>query len=121
MFDATGEGIKIMHESKKKSIDHREALLQSYAANPMQAVEDVLELAREANELEDRVKELEEYRDRLAHEAAYLAGAYPVLDCRICDYSEFCPRNETRIEPDFDICKAAILNICKPDMKEAEE
>lgn len=43
----------------KKSIDHDEALRQAYAADPMQAVADVHELTRQANELEDRVRELE--------------------------------------------------------------
>ena len=45
--------------SRQKSIDHREALLQSYTEKPSRAIDDVLELARQANELEDRVKELE--------------------------------------------------------------
>lgn len=55
MFDAIGEGHKIM----QRSISNDEALLKAYAADPMQAVIDMHKLAREANELEDRVRELE--------------------------------------------------------------
>ena len=38
--------------SRQKSISHEEALRQAYAADPMQAVLDMHELARQANELE---------------------------------------------------------------------
>ena len=54
----------------KKSISHEEALRQAYAANPMRAVEEVLELARQANELEDRVKRLEAENAALKRELA---------------------------------------------------
>lgn len=54
----------------KKSLSHEEALRQAYAADPMQAVVDVLELAREANELEDRVKALEAENAALKRELA---------------------------------------------------
>lgn len=50
----------------QKSVSNDEALRQAYAADPMQAVIDMHELAREANELEERVKELERQRDWLA-------------------------------------------------------
>lgn len=56
--------------SRQKSISHEEALRQAYAANPMQAVEEVLELARQANELEDRVKKLELENAALKRELA---------------------------------------------------
>lgn len=90
-------------------ISHLATCAKGEAEKAFEAVKVLVEYARE----------LEEYRERLNCEAAYLARAYPVLDCRVCDYSMFCPRNETRIEPDFDLCKAAILNSCKPDSEEA--
>lgn len=61
MFDAIGEGHKIM----QRSISNDEALRQAYAADPMQAVIDLHELARKANELEDKVRELEKEKEQL--------------------------------------------------------
>ena len=43
----------------KKSIEHWEAMKQDFAEHPDHAVEYVRELVRQANELEDRVQELE--------------------------------------------------------------
>lgn len=77
------------------------------------------DLIAENRTLRERVRELEEYSERLNHEAACLIGSFPTMDCRHCDYSSWCGRDETRIEPDFDICKAAILNFCKPDSEDA--
>lgn len=61
MFDAIGEGHKIM----QKSMSHDEALREVYAADPMQAVVDLHELSREVNELEDKVRELERQNKEL--------------------------------------------------------
>lgn len=90
-------------------ISHLATCAKGEAEKAFEAIKVLVEYARE----------LEEYRERLNHEAACLIGSFPTTDCRICDYSSWCGRNETRIEPDFDLCKAAILNSCKPDSKEA--
>lgn len=62
--------------SRQKSIDHDEALRQAYAADPMQAVIDMHELARQANELEDRVKELEAENAALKRDLAAAMEKY---------------------------------------------
>lgn len=69
--------------------------------------------------LQKRVRELEDNIEMLTHEAACLIGSMPTLDCRICDYSAWCGRDETQVDPDFYMCKEAIFNFCKLDSKEA--
>ena len=58
----------MFERTPKKSIDHWEAMRQDFAAHPERAVEYVRELVRQANELEDRVKELEAENANLQRE-----------------------------------------------------
>ena len=77
MFESIGEGHKIM----QRNIGHAEALWEAYDADPMQAVGDVLELTRQANELEDRIRELEAQRnwlaERIHRKNTVMYGKYP--------------------------------------------
>jgi hypothetical protein len=75
MFDAIGEGHKIM----QKSVSHDEALREAYAADPMQAVIDMHELAREANEIEEKVRFLVAKNVALKKRLAEYSGKLAVL------------------------------------------
>lgn len=81
MFDAIGEGHKIM----QRSVSHDEALRQAYAADPTQAVIDMHELAREANELEDRVLELERHNAGLEARIRFLTEERDTLEWELND------------------------------------
>ena len=77
MFDAIGEGHKIM----RRSVSHEEALWEAYDADSMQAVSDVLELTRQVNELEDKVRELE-------RRCKWLEGHLNLKNANIADLKE---------------------------------
>lgn len=58
---------------REKSIEHWEAMRQSFLDNIDNAVEMMQELIRQTNELEDKVKELEDASEFEARVAAWLA------------------------------------------------
>ena len=66
-------------------------------------------------ELIARVRELEEWCNRAIDEAGYLLGCMPALDCRVCDYHDYCPEPMPGFEPDIETCRATMRNFCNPN------
>lgn len=91
-------------------ISHLATCAKGEAEKAFEAVKVLVEYARE----------LEETCGNLNRETVNLMGSFPVTDCRICDYSYWCTREKTQIDPDFDMCKAAILNFCEPDLEDMD-
>ena len=73
---------------------------------------------------EERICELEAENARLKKQCAHLANdviaaaqdyGAPMSDCRSCEYDRYCERKPGQIEPNWDMCEAAVLKSCEPE------
>lgn len=88
--------------------------LERLAEKPDCNTDELITLADAVRPLIERVRELEEMSDRAIDEAGYLLGCMPTLDCRVCDYHDYCPEPMPGYEPDIETCRAAMRIFCDP-------
>lgn len=67
-----------------------------------------------------RIRYLERMVSALGREAAYLTTQMPILDCRVCEYAQWCDREADQLDPDELMCQEAILRYCEPDREAVE-
>ena len=79
----------------------------------------VKKLEAENEKLRGQAEHYGKLIETLADESTRLAFSYPLLDCRICDYSEYCKREKYLTKPAYELCEEAILSYCK-DVAEKE-
>lgn len=75
---------------------------------------------KEQDILKARIRYLEQMVSALGREAAYLSTQMPILDCRVCEYAQWCDREADQLDPDELMCQEAILRYCEPDGEKYE-